>query len=62
VVPELTLAADATVELLGQSGPQPWTRSPDGNGIVVELSARPPTGPGITVKVAQATRAGQSRR
>ena len=56
LLPEVTAGDGATVELLGQSGSLEWRPTPDGNGIVVELPLRPPTGPAVTFKVGQPLR------
>jgi alpha-L-fucosidase len=49
VMPDVTPADGATVELLGHGASLEWSRSD--NGVAIELPGRPPTGPAISLRV-----------
>jgi len=55
VVEDLHVDDGATIEQLGRAGPLAWTRRGDeGGGVEVQLQGRPPSGPGITLRVSPA--------
>jgi hypothetical protein len=51
-LPDVTLDASATVELLGHDLPLRW--EPDGSGVRVMLRERPPISPALTLRITPA--------